>query len=143
MKDAQKISLHHIISELRNVEVLLEDMLFKNGYKNTEKIIDNSNLRDINHLIKEIESSRLAYFIKSFNISSSEVLILLICILPYINIEYDKLFTILNDNKMKNCPTIGLILNLLYSKLEDRIAAFELFSAQSILFKFKILEFIN
>ena len=78
---------------------------------------------------------------KSFSLSELEKCTLIICVAPEIDSRYEKIYAFIQDDITKKKPTIDLILNILCNSFEEKISNRKFFSADSPLFKFKILNF--
>ncbi len=76
-----------------------------------------------------------------------EVDAIIICLaiqLDYeLNKKYQKIYAYLNDNITQKKPTVDLVLSLMYESLNERIAARAMMSKDSLLFRYKILEFVE
>ncbi|KCZ70560.1 AAA+ family ATPase [Candidatus Methanoperedens nitroreducens] len=88
--------------------------------------------REIN--IKKVESIkagkelRLHLLSWLFHLQSCEVDILLICLVPELDLRYEKLYSYLQDDVTKKRPTVDLVINLLSSSMEDKLRMREIFS---------------
>ena len=89
----------------------------------------------------------LPHLISIFRLTKLEVDTIIICLAVQIdnriNKKYQKIYAYLNDNIMQKKPTIDLVLSLMYESLNDRIAARAMMSKDSLLFRYKILEFVE
>lgn len=70
-----------------------------------------------------------------FDLSPFEVDILLICLLPELDLKYEKLYSYLHDDVTKKKPTVDLVMCLLGLSTESRFAARECFSPTAKLIK--------
>ncbi len=88
--------------------------------------------REINR--KKIESIkagkelRLHLLSQLFHLQSCEADILLICLVPELDLRYEKLYSYLQDDVTKKRPTVDLVINLLSSFMEDKLRMREIFS---------------
>ncbi|MBN2532166.1 MAG: AAA family ATPase [Spirochaetales bacterium] len=80
---------------------------------------------------------------KIFTLTSREIDILCICLAPHFHTKYRKLFAYLQNDVTKKNPQVDLIVNLLSDSFEDKLSYWKYFSAQSPLFKNKLLEYIE
>jgi len=83
-----------------------------------------------------------------FKLSWLEIDAITICLALQIDNQmtkrYEKLYAYLNDNLMQKKPTVDLLLSIEYDSMEERVRARNtLISKDSLLFKYKILEFIE
>ena len=68
---------------------------------------------------------------------------LLICLLPELDLRYERIYGYLHDDVTKKKPSIDLILNLLTPSLEARLTAQSRFSQDSALFRYHLLHRIQ
>ena len=89
----------------------------------------------------------LPHLISIFRLTKLEVNAVIICLAIQIdnkiNKRYQKIYAYLNDNIMQKKPTVDLVLSLMYESLKDRIANRAMMSKDSLLFRYKILEFVE
>ncbi|MFC2069366.1 hypothetical protein ACFLTP_10240 [Chloroflexota bacterium] len=70
-----------------------------------------------------------------FSLSTFDIDILLVCILPELDLRYQRLYAYLQDDLTKKSPTVDLILSLLCNSFNDRLKARQAFSLESPLIK--------
>ncbi|HEX6975518.1 MAG TPA: ATP-binding protein, partial [Vicinamibacterales bacterium] len=86
------------------------------------------------HLLWSAESNAIAARLASqFDLTSFELDALLIAIAPECDLRYERLYAYLQDDVTRKRPTVDLILNLLCSSPEDRLARREVFCAERTL----------
>jgi hypothetical protein len=89
----------------------------------------------------------LPHLIDILKLKQIEVDAILICLATQIDNEidkkYQKIYAYLNDNIMQKKPTVDLVLSLIYESLNDRIIARTMMSKDSLLFRYRILEFVE
>ena len=107
------------------------------------KSIQNKIDKRINKAMNQGVIPDLFYFAELFGLSQFEIEILLICLAAEIDLQYGKLFAYLQDDITMKYPSVDLILNLISESFEKKLNDREYFSADSPLFKYKILEFID
>ena len=83
---------------------------------------------------------RLEYLRQIFSLSPFELDTLLICLLPELELRYEKLYAYLHDDVTKKRPTIGLVLDILCSSFKEKLAARKHFRPQSTLIKDQLLK---
>jgi SpoVK/Ycf46/Vps4 family AAA+-type ATPase len=74
-----------------------------------------------------------------FHLSGFEIDVLLVCILPELDLKYQRLYGYLQDDVTKRSPTVDLVLRLLGESLEDKLKAREAFSPEAPLIKYRLL----
>jgi hypothetical protein len=89
------------------------------------------------------EGFRLDTLAKIFRLSRPETDILLICLLPEIEPQYQRLYAYLQDDITRKQPTVDLALNLLYNSLEEKLRARDIFAADSSLIKNQLVHLID
>lgn len=77
-----------------------------------------------------------------FPLNSFELDILLICLAPELESKYEKIYAYLQDDVTKNSPSVNLLLDLLCSSREEKIAARCHFLPQAPLFRYHLLHYI-
>jgi AAA+ superfamily predicted ATPase len=82
---------------------------------------------------------RLEQLRQMFNLTQSELDALLICLLPELELSYEKLYAYLQDDVTKKRPTVGLVLDMLCPSFEEKLAARRCFSSQASLIKYRLL----
>jgi AAA+ superfamily predicted ATPase len=85
------------------------------------------------HLFRLQELGRL------FKLSSFEIDILLVCLLPELDLRYQKLYGYLQDDITRRSPTIDLLLHLLCESFEQSPIARQAFLPQAPLMKYHLL----
>jgi ATP-dependent 26S proteasome regulatory subunit len=78
---------------------------------------------------------------KMFQLSAYDIDSLLICLLPELQLEYEKLYSYLQDDITKKRPSVELVLRLLGLSAEERLMARKAFSPQAPLIKNHLLRF--
>jgi ATP-dependent 26S proteasome regulatory subunit len=84
---------------------------------------------------------RLVKLGEMFRLSPFDIDALLICLLPELDLRYERLYAYLQDDVTKKSPSIELVLRLLCQSFADRLAAREAFSPQAPLLKYHLLQF--
>jgi SpoVK/Ycf46/Vps4 family AAA+-type ATPase len=79
--------------------------------------------------------------VSRFQLNSFELDILLICLAPELDVKYEKLYAYLQDDITKKYPSVDLILNILCSSKEERIAARNCFLSQAPLLRYHLTDF--
>jgi len=82
---------------------------------------------------------RLYEIERLFNLSAFDIDALLVCILPELDLRYQRLYAYLQNDVSKKSPTIDLILKLLYESFEDRLLARKAFYPEAPLVKYHLL----
>ncbi len=78
-----------------------------------------------------------------FQLSKFEIDVLLVCLLPELDLKYQKLYAYLQDDVTKKGPTVDLVLRLLGRSFEDGLTAREAFSPEAPLIKYQLLYLYN
>jgi len=84
---------------------------------------------------------RLVELSKMFHLSPFDIDALLICLLPELDLGYEKIYAYLQNDVTKKRPSVELVLRLLCISFEDRLAAREAFWLQAPLVKHYLLQF--
>lgn len=140
------------ISESEIDDILSTDASFQKVPPDTGDSLPRSlleRLRQVESEIQERKSEtlrqgltlRLERLSRMFHLSPFEVDAFLICLLPELDLRYEKLYAYLQDDVTKKRPTVGLILDMLCDSFEDKLAARSCFSMQSPLMKHRLLRF--
>jgi AAA+ superfamily predicted ATPase len=74
-----------------------------------------------------------------FALTSSDKDILLLCLLPELDLKYERIFGYIQDDVTKRRPTVALALDLLCSSLADRLAGRQSFSQDAPLIKYHLI----
>jgi len=82
---------------------------------------------------------RLHHLSELFCLTEFDLDALLICLLPEINLKHERLYAYVQDDVTKKRPSIDLVLHLLCSSFEQRLAARKSFSPQAPLVKHHLL----
>jgi SpoVK/Ycf46/Vps4 family AAA+-type ATPase len=82
---------------------------------------------------------RLEQLRQMFCLTPFELDALLICLLPELDLRYEKLYAYLQDDVTKKRPTTGLVLDILCSSFEERLAARRCFDPQAPLIEHRFL----
>lgn len=85
----------------------------------------------------------LTQLINNFGLTDFEIDILCMCLLPEIDILYEKVFAYLQDDVKKTLPTINFLITTFFSDFADKIAARKYFTGRSTLFKYNIVRIID
>ena len=83
---------------------------------------------------------RLAALAGLFELGSFEVDVVLACLAPELDARYERLYAYLHDDLTRRQPTAGLVLDLLFPSIDDRIAARRLLSPQAPLRKHHLVQ---
>jgi ATP-dependent 26S proteasome regulatory subunit len=78
-----------------------------------------------------------------FNLSSFDISTLLLCLLPEMNLEYQRLYAYLQDDITKKNPTVNLVLRLLCETFTDTLKTREAFSLEAPLVKHHLLHLFD
>ena len=78
-----------------------------------------------------------------FQLSEFELMAMVICLAPQVDVRYEKLYAYVQNDISKKHPSLDLILNLIYPSFEDRLSARDYFSLQAPLFKSNLIEFVE
>lgn len=76
---------------------------------------------------------------RSFHLSGFDIDALLVCLLPELDLKYQRLYAYLQDNVTRKSPTVDLVLRLLGGTFADRLAARKAFWPQAPLMKYHLL----
>jgi len=74
-----------------------------------------------------------------FALTSLDKDILLLCLLPELDLKYERLFSYIQDDVTKRRPTMALALDLLCTSFEDRLAARQSLSQHAPLIKYHLI----
>jgi AAA+ superfamily predicted ATPase len=74
-----------------------------------------------------------------FQLSVFDIDTLLVCLLPELDLKYQRLYAYLQDDVTKKSPTVNLVLQLLGESFADMLKAREAFSPEAPLVKFHLL----
>lgn len=88
-------------------------------------------------------TTRLAHLAETFDLSTFDLDVLLICLAPSLDVRYESLYGYLQDNITLKRPSVNLILDLLSEPNPARHQRMSHFSREAPLFKNHILEFIQ
>ena len=83
---------------------------------------------------------RLCYLAKQFDLSEFEIDVLLICLLPEIDLKYERLFAYLHDDVTRKRPSVDLVLQCLLDSLDQRLAQRESFVNPGALIFHRLIE---
>lgn len=78
-----------------------------------------------------------------FKLDPFEIDALLICLAPEFDLRYERLYAYLQDDVTKKKPSVDLVLNLLSSSLEAKIAARKYFAASAPLRAFRLVQLFD
>jgi ATP-dependent 26S proteasome regulatory subunit len=82
---------------------------------------------------------RLSELRRLFHLSKFDIDVILACILPELDLKYQKLYAYLQDDVTKKSPTVDLMLHLLCDSFEHRLKARQAFSPEAPLIKHHLL----
>jgi len=82
---------------------------------------------------------RLHELERLFHLSAFDIDALLVCLLPELDLKYQRLYAYLQDDVTKKSPSVDLVLCLLCQSFEDRLEAREAFSSEAHLIKYHLL----
>ncbi|MFO7997155.1 MAG: AAA family ATPase [Dehalococcoidia bacterium] len=115
---------------------------------------DNSNLAPLTQALNQLEADiagrkqeslrsgltlRLHELERLFHLSVFDIEVLLLCILPELDLKYQRLYAYLQDDVTKKSPTVDLALRLFCESFEDRLTGREAFSPEAPLMKYHLL----
>lgn len=83
---------------------------------------------------------RLYELERLFHLSSFDIDTLLVCILPELDLKYQRLYAYIQDDITKKNPTVDLILRLLCKSFEYRLTARQAFSPEAPLLRYHLLQ---
>ncbi|MDY6918288.1 MAG: ATP-binding protein [Chloroflexota bacterium] len=83
---------------------------------------------------------RLHRLSQLFGLSAFDIDALLVCMLPEVDLRYERLYAYLHDDVTRKRPSIDLVLRLLCPALEERLAAREAFCNDAPLLKGGVLQ---
>ncbi len=86
---------------------------------------------------------RLHELQKLFDLSDLDVDTLLVCILPEIDLKYQKVYGYLQDDITKKGPTVDMVLRLLEQSFDNHLAARQSFSPESALVRHHLVRFYD
>ena len=86
---------------------------------------------------------RLDFLTSRFSLSRFEVDTILVCLLPEIDMRYQKLYAYLQDDVSKKNPTIDFILHLLCDSPQNTLEARRCFSPESPLLRYRLINLDN
>jgi len=139
------------ISE-REIDNLMGSPPFSSGDSTCR--VDNSALVSLAESLRQFEADiarrkiaslrcglalRLYELERLFQLSSFDLDALLVCILPELDLKYQRLYAYLQDDVTKKSPTVDLALRLLCESFEDKLTAMEAFSTEAPLIKYDLL----
>ena len=81
------------------------------------------------------ESKRLQDIKELFDLSNFEVDAFLICLIPELDMRYEKVYSYLQNDVTKKRPTVDLVINLLCNSMDEKLSARKYFSPTSYLIK--------
>lgn len=110
------------------------------AYEWIEKMTFKINERKSESTKKKMHLS-LPHLSQVFSLSDFEINMIIICLAPEIDSKYEKFYAYLQNDITKKRPTMGFILDLLCTTIEEKIYSRRYFHQSAPLFKFRILEF--
>ena len=142
------------ISE-QEIDALLEQPLGMPRWATTSGPLSMTEVRSkLDHLAGEIArrkaeslrqdvTLRLEELALLFRLIPFDIDVLLICLASELDLRYERLYAYLQDDVTRKRPSVDLVLNLLCSTFEDKMAARERFSSQSPLLKHYLLHLFD
>jgi len=82
---------------------------------------------------------RLERLVDMFFLSTFEKDVLLLCLLPELDLKYEKLFGYIQDDVTRKRPTVALSLEILCSSLQNRLLKRRVFSVESSLLRHRLI----
>jgi len=82
---------------------------------------------------------RLCQLEHLFKLSPFEIDVLLVCLLPELNLKYQKLYAYLQDDVTRKNPTVNLVLGLLCDSFDRQLEARQVFYPEAPLFRNHII----
>jgi SpoVK/Ycf46/Vps4 family AAA+-type ATPase len=82
---------------------------------------------------------RLQELTRLFHLNEFEVDTLLICLLPELNLKYQRMYAYLQDDATQKSPTVDLVLHVLCDSSQDRLAKRKAFLAEAPLIKHNLV----
>lgn len=86
------------------------------------------------------EVLRLERLAQCFCLTPFEVDVVLVCLAPELDLRYERLYAYLQDDVTRRHPSVGLVIDLLCSSLEEQLAARQHFAKDAPLFRNGLLE---
>jgi hypothetical protein len=86
-----------------------------------------------------LSSAPWQHLVRAFGLTRFEQDALLLCLLPELDLKYDRILAYLQDDVTAKCPTVDLLLNLLCPDLPERIHARPAFEATGALARYGLL----
>jgi ATP-dependent 26S proteasome regulatory subunit len=86
---------------------------------------------------------RLAHLAATFQLTQLEQDVLLICLAPALDLRYERLYGYLQDDVTRKRPTVNLVMDLLGDAGIGRFKLWNVFSDDSPLFHYELIEKIN
>jgi SpoVK/Ycf46/Vps4 family AAA+-type ATPase len=86
---------------------------------------------------------RLEDLANTFQLTPFDIDILIICLAPEIDLRYERLYAYLHDDVTKKRPSVDLVLNLLSSSFEVKLAARKYFAASAPLSKYFLIHLFD
>lgn len=87
--------------------------------------------------------SRLTRLAELFQLSETEVDILLVCLALEFDLKYEKIYAYLQNDVTKKNPTVDLVMKILFPGNDRRLPAWDLFSSESSLIYYRLIRFIK
>ncbi len=86
-----------------------------------------------------LQCKRLLHIQNRFDLSDFEINLLLICLVPELDLRYERYFAYLQDDITKKSPTVDLVLQILCPTFNQKLEARSFFHTDSRLFKYQFL----
>ncbi len=120
----------------------------------TSSHLDDSNVMNLEESLKHIEADikerreeslrcelilRVHELERLFHLSAFDIDTILVCILPELDLKYQRIYAYLQDDVTKKNPTVDLVLHLLCESYSERLEAREVFSLEAPLIRYRLL----
>jgi hypothetical protein len=89
------------------------------------------------------DSSRFAWLIESFGLSSFDVDVILLALAPEIDLRYEGIYSYIQDDVTRKRPTVDLALNLLCATAEDKLKYRSRFSSGAPLIRHRLIQVLH
>jgi AAA+ superfamily predicted ATPase len=152
VEDSQMDQFHGLYISNKEIDQIIQNSTLRNDTTCTDGTPQNIESMDlISRLEQDIISQKTISFNRGqelrldglqslFNLSQFDIDALLICLLPEIDLKYQKLYAYLQDDITKKSPTVDLILQLLCDTNDSRLEARDRFSPESPLVKYGLVK---
>ncbi len=89
--------------------------------------------------VSNLRPSRWAHLVQTFALTPLEAGVLLLCLLPEIDLRYERIFAYLQDDVTRKRPSIDLVLKLFFPDLPQRLRHRKVFSPNAPLLKYELV----